>query len=435
VFRRLAVFAGGWTIEAGAAIAIDTVVGDGAVHNQAALERFAGLLEKSLITSAPAREGEAGRFGMLETIRAYAGEQLAASGEEVAIRDRHANYFLALAAGAPGGVTGAGQASWLDRLDRDHPNLRAVLDHLLASGRAAEAARLGWDLGWFWFIGGHGSEGRRWMARVLNRPDALGPDERARALCTGAVLAFLQGDFGEAIAAADEALGLLDTAGDDSVRAQVLLVRAIAAVGLGDSVRAAADAAASAAIYRALEEPWGIGQALLVTVHLAAAAGDLAQASAIQAEAERAMRAAGAPWGIAYALNMRVLIAQLAGDLLATVAPLREGVILSRSIGDTIALYYGLTGLAGVEVFFGSGEQSARLFGAAEVLREQTGLVMPNPANQAIYAEHLAALRARLTLEAFSAAWQAGRAMPLAAAIEEALRVGPQRAGSAAADA
>ncbi|HEY8597967.1 MAG TPA: hypothetical protein VIL85_06020, partial [Thermomicrobiales bacterium] len=389
----------------------------------ATLDGLASLLEKNLIVTltGQADEDSTSRFGMLETIRAYAIEELGACGEETLSRDRHAAFYLALAAGAPVGMTGPEQAIWLERLFAEHDNLRAVLDYLVAHGRAAEGARLGWDLCWFWFIGGHATEGRRSLARVLAHGDILDPTNRARALCSMAALAFLQGDFAGAIAASDEALDILPAGVEPAVQAQIRLVRAIASVATGNVTQAAADATQSAAIARALGDHWGIGQALLAEVHLAVATGDLARARAAQADAERELRVAGAPWGIAYALNMRVLLGQLTDDVVGTIGPLREGVRLSRAIGDTIALYYGLTGLAGAAALAGSNERAARLFGAAEVLRERTGLVMPNPMNQLIYAKHLAILRAQMSADSFAAAWQAGCALSLTEAIDEAL--------------
>jgi predicted ATPase len=423
LFRRLAPFVGGWTLDGCAAVASEVAPSDAAAL--LSLDGLTGLVEKSMIVrmSAPLDAETPPRFGMLETIRAYAIEQLIASGEEETIRSRHAGYFLALAAGASVGVTGSEQANWLERLAREHDNLRAVFAYLLARDRMAEAARLGWALCWFWFIGGHGTEGRRWMARVLERADTLDLLDRARALGSAAALCFLQGDFEEALAACAEAFGLLMAEDERAVRAQVLLVRAMSAVALGESSRALTDALESAALARALDDHWSVGLALLAITHSAVATGDRVRAGAVQAEAEREMRAAGAPWGIAYALNMRVLLSQLAGDLAGTIEPLREGVLLARDIGDTIALYYGLTGLAGAAALGNASETAARLFGAAEVLREQTGLVMPNPANQAVYADHLAALRAWLTPDLLDAAWAAGRAMTLAEAIDEALLI------------
>ena len=359
---------------------------------------------------------------MLETIRAYALEQLAAHGAEREVRDRHAAYFLALTEKASVGIAGPGQADWLRRLALERDNLSVALDHLLARGDAASAAQIGWNLSWFWFIRGHATEGRAWMARVLTCGTALAPTERGRALASSGMLAFLQGDFAEAAALLDEAAGLAEGVAERALVAQVLLARSIVALGRGDAARTVADATRGAALFAALGDRWGEGLALLNLLHAAASTGDLARAARLLETAEMSLRAAGAPWGIAYALNMRVLLAQLAGDLAATIAPAREGIARSVETGDLIALYYGLTGVAAASIA-GDGERAARLFGAAEALRKRTGLVMPNPANQLLYEQHVAALRAQLAPERLAAAWAAGRALPLDEAIREATMV------------
>ena len=427
LFRRLAVFAGGWTLAAAEAVAAGAASPDDPAAAHALLAGLSSLLEKSLLVqSMPASmaDGEATdepRFSMLETIRAYGLEQLAASGEEKQVRDRHAAHYLALAEVAGPALTGGEQAAWLDRLGREHDNLRAALDWLLARGHAEGAARLGWDLTWFWYIRGHVSEGRRWMERVLACGAALRPAGRARALTVGAVLAFQQGDFDEADALLDESIRLARDAGDRLVLASALLTRGYAAVGRGEGAQAVAYAEESARLFRAFGDRWGAGLALTVGVQIATAAGELDRANVDLDQAEALLRAAGAPWGLALVLNIRVMIAQLQGDHAGTVDLLRESIGLSRAIGDTAALYFGLVSLGGALTMTGQGVRAARLFGAAEALRERTGVTMPNAAGYALYEQQLAALRTQLDTDTLAAAWAAGRALSLAAAIAEAL--------------
>ncbi|HEU4752959.1 MAG TPA: AAA family ATPase, partial [Armatimonadota bacterium] len=152
LLARLSVFAGGWTPEAAAAVCGAPPLEAGCI--QGTVTRLA---EKSLVTPAA---GE--RCGMLETIRLYAAERLAASGEEDALRRRHLDHFLAVAQEGERGLEGPGQQFWLARLEEDHENLRAALRFALETDPRA-ALRLSGSLWWFWRRRGHFQEGREWL--------------------------------------------------------------------------------------------------------------------------------------------------------------------------------------------------------------------------------------------------------------------------------
>ena len=136
-------------------------------------------------------------------------------GEDGPVRDRHADYYLALAEAAEPGLLGAGQLAWLDRLEREHDNLRAALDWLRAQGDAEGAARLAASLGRFWFISGHLAEGRRWLEPVLSYGDALSLTTRARALVAGSLLTHQQrrGQGGPIAGVASQAPALVGQGG------------------------------------------------------------------------------------------------------------------------------------------------------------------------------------------------------------------------------
>src|SRR5205814_2100056 len=139
------------------------------------LDGLASLVDKSLLRPVPG--GDELRFGMLETIREFAGEQLAAAGEGAAARRRQAAYFLRLAEEAEPRLTGAGRQGWLARLETEHDNLRAALAwsaEAVARGEAGAdlGLRWAWALTWFWFFRGHVSEGRAWVEPALARVTA-----------------------------------------------------------------------------------------------------------------------------------------------------------------------------------------------------------------------------------------------------------------------
>ena len=166
LFRRLAVFVGGFTLDA----AID-VAGDGTLPEGAVVEGISSLVDKSLLLPAASDDaatddlGEP-RFSMLETVREFALDELARSGEEDAVRRAHADYFRALAERAEPELRGSGQVAWIARLETELPNLRAVLDWSLAGGDVETGLRLAGALYWFWFLRNHVAEGRTWFERA-----------------------------------------------------------------------------------------------------------------------------------------------------------------------------------------------------------------------------------------------------------------------------
>jgi hypothetical protein len=183
LFRRLAVFVGGCALEA-----IEAVCN---IENDLpVLDMLESLAGKSLVKQTEAH-GEP-RFAMLETIREYAGERLVAAGEEECVKERHRDYFLALAEEAELKLVGAEQAEWLQRLDEEHENLRAGLDWSLVEAGSGAGLRLCGALQRFWWTRGHLAEGREWCVRVPGKGGGGRTRERAKVLNGAGVLAFYQ---------------------------------------------------------------------------------------------------------------------------------------------------------------------------------------------------------------------------------------------------
>ena len=161
LFRRLAVFVGGWTVaEAEAVCAADDL------PMAAVLDATEALLDQSLTRAGAGRNG-ARRLDMLETIREYALDELTASGERAAVERRHATCFLALAEEAEQHLTGGDQQAWFARLESAHENLRAALAWARDSGEGETGLRLAASLGLFWYVRGHYTEGRAWLEALL----------------------------------------------------------------------------------------------------------------------------------------------------------------------------------------------------------------------------------------------------------------------------
>ena len=186
-FRRMAVFAGGCTIDAA-----EAVCADAGLPAEAVLETVTSLVDWSLLTT----EERCGamRYGMLESVRQYAREQLVKAGEDDRLSRRHLAWLLDLAGRAD--LDGADQSAWLDLLEADHGNFRAGLEWALGARQADSALALAGGLAAFWAMRGHAGEGRRWAGAALSAAAAhADPRARATALDGAAQLAFAHGDF------------------------------------------------------------------------------------------------------------------------------------------------------------------------------------------------------------------------------------------------
>ncbi len=248
LFRRLAVFMGGWTLEA--AEAVSTAVGD---TDADVLEGMASLLDKSLLQRTE-RDGEEPRFAMLETIREYGLEVLASGGEAQATRAAHAAYYLALAEQAEPQLSGPQQLSWFERLEREHDNLRAALSWFLEQGAAGQnnklALRLGGALSQFWWLRGYVSEGWHWLERALEISRGVRSAVRAKALVGAGQLATLQDDFGQAEALYAEGLALYREQGDRRGSATALSRRGYATMMRSNYAQARALLEEALALFR-----------------------------------------------------------------------------------------------------------------------------------------------------------------------------------------
>jgi len=259
LFRRLAVFVGGCTLDAAECV----VVAAGGLEGEG-FDALDSLLTKSLLVRQDGGALEP-RFGMLETIREYALERLAVSGEAEAVRRSHADYFLALAERAEPELTGAEEDVWLDRLEAEHDNLRAAASWFEAHAAAEDGLRLAGAVWRFWWMRGHMREGRQRLKIALAQPSAaLAVRARARALSAMAWLASGLGDFATARASAEQCVAAFGQLGDQDGAAWALVAWAAAVVREGEDNPLARDLASDAlARFTAANEPAGRAWALL----------------------------------------------------------------------------------------------------------------------------------------------------------------------------
>ena len=212
LFQRLSVFVGSYALEA--VESFYNTFADGAAQ---VLDAVASLIDNNLLLQIE-RDGEEPRLVMLEMIREYGLEVLAASGEEEHTRQAHVAYYLALAEKARPELAGPQQAAWLDRLEREHANLRAALQWSLAQGKAKHdmtiALRLGVALQNFWSVHGHYSEGRSFLEQALAAREGVAAPLQAKAFFAAANMAFVQSDHDRGEELCQKSLKLFRELGD-----------------------------------------------------------------------------------------------------------------------------------------------------------------------------------------------------------------------------
>lgn len=425
IFRALSVFAGGFTPEAVAAISglqapgtdpevaapqVRAGARSGADIHQALLS----LVDKSLLSQQqPA--GDAPRFTMLETIREFASEQLAASGEQHVIRSRHAAYVLSLAEAASADFHGPAEAPALTRLESELGNFRAALDWASREPGSIELAlRLANGLFWLWYVRGYHPEGWGWFGALLARPDAeQAPAPLANAMIHAGWLALRTGRSEQAETLFATALGRCLALGlarsTAFARGSCGFARL---VGFGDAGRAAtlleearAEAQAAGDGWLEAMDTYGLGIAALAT-------GDMAAA---QVHCERSLtvsREHGDAQGVAASLAVLGQLARLRGEEVTATRIFAEALTNYRLVGDRGNVCTCVESLAGLLVVIGRPEQGVLLLGAATALRQRIGTPVPGH-EQARYDADLAAAQAALSEEAFRAAWQTGAEMSL----------------------
>ncbi len=430
LFRRLAVFVGGFALEAAEWIAGSD---EGDSETSTPLPRhpdtpppaldtlglLASLVAKSLVI-AGGHENAADRFRMLETIREYGLEQLAARGQEVEARQRHANWCLALAVDAGPNVRGLDAAVWLEVLEREHANLRAALAWLVERGNGAQLARLAGALGQFWKEHAHYAEGRRWLELALDLGRDAPPADRLRVLTAVGTLSWYLADETYSGHAHEQALALAQEIGDRAAEAFLLGSLAVHASELGHYEQANARFEQSLAVAREVGDPGPVVLALHNLAHQEWERGQAAQAVARLEEALEVAREHHMVWILPSILVGLGTITTDLGDLGRAIGFFRQSLELAQVRGNLGDVIDGIGGLARLAAVASQPEAAARLFGAADAIRE--GLAMPlSPDEQEDIEAITNGLRSALGDDAFSAAWADGRSLSQEAALEEAL--------------
>ncbi len=444
-FRRLAIFAGGFTIEAA-----ERVAACGDLKPASMLELLTRLADKSLVRVEHA--GGDSRYHLLVTIRDYARDRLAEAGEADAMRQAHLAYFTELVEAAAVVLAGGDEAGGngleleLDRLDTELPNVRKAFESATESGDAGAALRIAGPLDRYAYLRGRYHEIRQWMdVAVTSYPDAPA-GLRAKALLGSGRLALLQCDYAPAVRRLEAALRLYRELDDPRGIASALQVLGSVAREQGryaravelhaeslavaeaagdrwavasahnylafvswlqrDFDRANAEASTALAMFRELGDVEGAAWSLISLGTVARYQGEAERAAALLAESRALSEGIGFREGIAWCCEQLGLLAAVDGDP-AAITLLRRSLELHGELRDRWRMSSVLEDLGAIALVLGQAPAAARLLGAAEALREAIGTVIA-PCERPQHLQTAAGVRAALGEEAFAAARQRG---------------------------
>jgi len=456
LFRRVAVFVGGFTLDAAQAVCADADI-----QQVQVLDVLSHLVDKSLVIVD--EQGLETRYRQLETIREYAREQLDGAGETARLRQQHRDFFIGLAEKAEPKLRGAEQFEWLDRLEVEHDNWRAAWGYAIESD-AALALRLASALLEFWLMRGDPREGREWMAKLFERIKAWGETaRRAQALNVAGRLAHYQSDFVVARTLLEQSLRIARGLGDKKEIAFALVWLGKTAVYQRDYQIAQSLLEEGFAMYQELQDEWGIATAFQRLAEIAEIRGysgkeqkefflhtlakyqtlgnrflaaQVLNALGENARFEEEYESAGIFYEQALEVHRELgrfptatplfnlaWVAVHSGDYQKARRLFEESLKLHREYGYKIGMVEEcLGGFAAILGMIGKPEAAARLFGAVEALLEKIGRAGGmEQLDQKEYDYYVAAVRAQLNESALAKCWAEGHALTLEQAIEYAL--------------
>jgi predicted ATPase len=458
LYTRLGVFVGGFTLEAA-----ETVCNkDGRLD---ILEGLTSLVNNSLVQQEATADGEP-RFGMLETIRAYALEKLAESGEMGALQERHARYYGGVIINQAGlGLYSAKAQTWLNWIEGEIDNVRATLNWSLAAPAGPEFEMgLIWSLLWFCYRRGYLSEGRTWSERMLASPAIQKASaERAVVLTCSGILALWQGEQNTGLAQIKEGLAIELSLENEAMLAYMLLGMGVALInmgrdsearsffheaqtlfkqqnmaynhiftvvhlgnvelGLGNADKALGLIEEAYAEARAINENWLLSFALNNLGEVARTQGQYEQAQSYYEACEELLRDTGDRGDMARFAHSLGYIAQYKGDYRRAEAQFRKSLKMFRRLGNRRGMAECMAGLAGLKARQGQAEWGATLLRAAETVLQATDGAWW-PADRVEVERNQEIIRSALSEADLAAAQKKGEAMNL----EQALAFATQAA-------
>jgi predicted ATPase/DNA-binding CsgD family transcriptional regulator/transcriptional regulator with XRE-family HTH domain len=416
LLRHLAVFVGGFTLEAAESIASE--LDDLEISP---FDGIASLLDNHLIRRAETPGGES-KYSLLETVREFALDRLAASGDEPAARGRHAAWCLTLADVA-GRILGLGEAQlpWLARLDVELDNLRAALSWFEAIGERSQVLRLMTAIAFYWHIRPHQAEVLRWLDIGLLGNVEAAPDLRALSHCLASYMTYDLGDFPATVAHVDTAIALAQESGNPLILGQAYYIETFTWRDLGEAARAAASGDKALALLKGRASPAWISAGLATAASTRLQLGQVDDAAAMLDEALAIHRGLGPSWGFTTALGERGYAALVSSNHVLAAELFADGIVMAEEMSDVREAMGLVAGAAGVALAIGQPERAARVLGAVDAAQESSGI------RRIAHGLHAARLvtetRSQLAVPVFDAAWHEGRGLSYVEAIGEAMAI------------
>jgi predicted ATPase/class 3 adenylate cyclase len=369
LFARLGTFNGGWSLETAEAIC-------GPGMKSSVLDGLDKLVDQSLVR--PGAGPDQFRFSMLETIREFAVERLAASGEEDALRRRHAEHFKELAEEAKQHLMLDDRVVWLTRLEDEYDNVRSALDWAKGTRNADTGLRIAAAIWRFWQQRGHLAEGRRRLEELLSLPSSAARTTlRARGLSALGGIAYWQNDYPTTRAAYEEAVDIARELGDPELLASALLDLSYIFFLDQDTEGAEAILREGLAVAEDADDRVLKAELFSSMAFVEVARGNPAAALEPYRTAIEILRQEGAAWQAASHLTGLAMISRAAGEADAAKGHLREAIETFAQASDMLSTSMALRGLALVANDEGFHERAARLLGAAARIREEVGGGIP----------------------------------------------------------
>jgi predicted ATPase/DNA-binding CsgD family transcriptional regulator len=438
LFRRLAVFAGGFTLATAEAVV-------GAVEDRLSrqhqrdgespdpnpsppnapldlLDGIESLVDQSLVRPiGPSDDDPAGaapRFAMLETIREYGLEQLEASGEAATTQDAHAAFWSSwVQSHVPNGTHAADDDQWWRQLDAEHNNIRAALVWLASSADAEPLLQLTTAMAGFWLRSGNLREGMEWLQRALTHG---GSDEiRLETLRLAGEMARGLGNYEQSVSWLEASLAIARQLGDLGATSRAVLNLGLVAELQGDDTRAVTLFQEALALAREAEDRPGVANALVNLGDAAYRLGDFTGSTSLSQEALTASRAVGDSFLTALALGNLGQLAVERGEADEARAWFLEALTLSRQANDGWMVADALVGLAAAATLRNQPSLAARWLGAAHAYFVAIGAT--GAAHHRLFARTESTVRASLSAADFTAAWNYGGELSLDQAVLEAI--------------
>ncbi len=407
VFRKLSVFRGGFERESASHVA------------GASLAVLSALVNKSLI-----KRNDTGRYEIHTLLQQYGRKHRIDAGEYESVRNRHRDYYLSLAEEVSGQMRehlwGTVEAEVMERLEAEGDNLRIALQWAIDRGEAEEGVRLAAALSWYWYIRAEFSEGRRWLEQTLQLEDGGSPENRARAMTSLAEMATMQRDHPRDVELGQEALQACYDGGYLRQAGWVLYHLGLSAMQQSEFDEAAELCARSFATFTEIGYEVGMASLQVYQGIVACYQGEYERAAELIEEGLPLLREVGDQIAVVRGLYGLGLVAYREQDTELATSRFEEGLLIASEISARLEVAQCLEGLAMVACAKGRFQPSCILLGFSEQLRGALGTPL-STAEEIDYERCLSEIRAELSDDQFSDAWDQGQKMSLEDAAAYAL--------------